>query len=110
VRNAQNTKVLHQLNCAQGTIKQQIRLTRPVCTCCLQVVSLKAEFQARIREAEALKLQLARAEGTVNAASGTACVCDCMERVALHASTVIGLRLAWCKNKCMACSMYCMNL
>ncbi|KAF6261448.1 ATP-binding dynein motor region D5-domain-containing protein [Scenedesmus sp. NREL 46B-D3] len=34
-----------------------------------QVVRLKAEFQARIREAEALKLQLARAEGTVNAAS-----------------------------------------
>jgi hypothetical protein len=36
----------------------------------VQVVRLKFDFQARIREAEALKLQLARAEGTVNAASG----------------------------------------
>jgi len=35
-----------------------------------QVTSLKAEFQLRVREAEALRLQLARAESTLAAATG----------------------------------------
>jgi hypothetical protein len=37
---------------------------------CLQVVKLKAAFQQHIREAEALKLELGRAEETLRAAAG----------------------------------------
>lgn len=37
-----------------------------------QVVRLKTDFQMRIREAEALKLELAKAEGTLRAATGAA--------------------------------------
>ena len=37
-----------------------------------QVNMLKTDFQMRIREAEALKLELARAEGTLTAATGIA--------------------------------------
>jgi dynein heavy chain 2 len=35
-----------------------------------QVTALKTDFQMRIREAEALKLELARAEATLSAATG----------------------------------------
>jgi hypothetical protein len=37
---------------------------------CLQVVKLKAAFQQHIREAEALKLKLGKAEETLRAAAG----------------------------------------
>jgi hypothetical protein len=37
---------------------------------CSQVVKLKAAFQQHIREAEALKLELGRAEETLRAATG----------------------------------------
>jgi len=35
----------------------------------MQVVTLRADFQARVAEAEALKLQLAKAEATLGAAT-----------------------------------------
>ena len=42
-------------------------------SCCFpQVVQLKAAFQQHIREAEALKLELGRAEETLHAATGWA--------------------------------------
>lgn len=49
-----------------------------------QVSSLKAEFQLRIREAEALKLELGRAQDTLSAATGVGgCACTrCMQTCA----------------------------
>lgn len=38
--------------------------------CCRQVAKLKGAFQKCIREAEALKLELGRAEQTLHAATG----------------------------------------
>jgi hypothetical protein len=45
----------------------------------MQVVHLKDAFQQRIREAEALKLELGRAEETLRAATGVR-VARCMDR------------------------------
>lgn len=50
-------------------VRFQAALIVFVC-CCTQVSKLKAAFQQCIREAEALKLELARAEETLRAATG----------------------------------------
>lgn len=52
-----------------GHVQQKLTLVHAVYTA-LQVLRLKSDFQQRIREAEALKLQLARAEETLSTATG----------------------------------------
>lgn len=78
---------------------------------CCQVVRLKTDFQARIREAEALKLELGRAEATLAAASGEGLGCSSVSFVQCSGIgySVHGLTAYW-YARCSACLSNCSYL
>jgi hypothetical protein len=100
--------MLLNVGCIRHLVQPLLNLLLRGCLCCHQVAKLKAAFQKCIREAEALKLELGRAEETLRAATGvSSCLSPPCWGLELWRSSVMRLpaRFSGCNaHTCVACN------